>query len=168
MSFADSFLPEFDREMQTTRALLERVPLENATWKPHTRSAALGGLASHLANLAGFGVPIVNQDELDFAPPGSPAGAPVQAQYASKDELLGAFDRNVAGTRAAIQQLPDSGVATPWSLKHGGNVIFTLPRAAVLRTLMMNHIIHHRGQLSVYLRLNEVPLPSIYGPTADT
>lgn len=166
MSFADTFLPEFDQEMKTTRALLERVPLENETWKPHTKSTALGALASHIANLAGFGKPIVTLTELNFAPAGAPPRVP--AQFHTRDELLEAFDENVKASRDAISTLQPNDLGTPWALKNGEHTIFSLPRAAVLRTLLMNHIIHHRGQLSVYLRLNDVPLPSIYGPTADT
>ena len=166
MAFADAFLPEFDHEMKTTRSLLERVPLDNAAWKPHTKSTSLGVLASHVANLAGFGRAIVVQDEINMAPGGGPP-AP-QPQYHTTQELLGAFDSNVAAARAAIGGLQDSDVLSPWSLKMGEHIIFTLPRASALRSMMMNHIIHHRGQLSVYLRLNDVPLPSIYGPTADS
>lgn len=165
MSFADSFLPEFDHEMKTTRALLERVPFDNATFKPHSKSTALGPLASHVANLVGFGEQIVNADELNFAPGGQPR---LPSDFKNTADLLAAFDANVAKTRAAIQTLKDNQLGTPWSLRMGDHTIFTLPRASVIRTFMMNHIIHHRGQLSVYLRLNDVPLPSLYGPTADT
>lgn len=166
MAFADTFLPEFDQEMKTTRSLLERVPFSNASWKPHTKSTALGALASHLTNLSGFGVMIANQDGRDFSKAG-PEG-PGGKQYSSTEDLLSTFDANVAASRKAIAALPDSKLGDTWTLQNGSHVIFALPRAAVLRTLLMNHIIHHRGQLSVYLRLNDVPLPSIYGPTADT
>jgi uncharacterized damage-inducible protein DinB len=166
MSFADTFLPEFDQEMKTTRTMLERVPLEKETWKPHTKSTALGALASHIATLAGFGKQIATQTEVNFAPPGAPPRVP--PQYHSRDELLQVFDANVRATRDAVASLQPGDLATTWTLKHGDHTIFALPRAAVLRTMLMNHIIHHRGQLSVYLRLNDVPLPSVYGPTADT
>lgn len=162
MPFTDAFLPEFDQEMKTTRSLLERVPLDNAAWKPHTKSTALGALAAHIANLSGFGDIIVNQSGRDFA-----NYKPVQ-DPATREDLLARFDENVAKSRAAIAGLQDSTLGDPWTLRNGDHVIFTLPRAAVLRTMLMNHMIHHRGQLSVYLRQNEVPLPSIYGPTADT
>jgi uncharacterized damage-inducible protein DinB len=166
MPFADTFIPEFDQEMKTTRSLLERVPFENAAWKPHIKSTGLAALASHVAQLAGFGHIAIVADELDIAPAGgAPAPRPV---YGSTDELLAAFDENVAKSRAAVLTLEDKNLGTPWSLKMGGQAFFTMPRGAVLRTMLMNHIIHHRGQLSVYLRLNDVPLPSIYGPTADT
>lgn len=165
MAFSDAFLPEFDNEMKTTRSLLERVPFNDPAWKPHTKSTSLGGLASHLANLAGFGVMIANDSGRDFSkiPPEQMA-----RQFTSTEALLSAFDANVAASRKAIAAMPDSKLGDPWTLQNGDHVIFTLPRAAVIRTLLMNHIIHHRGQLSVYLRLNDIPLPSIYGPTADT
>jgi uncharacterized damage-inducible protein DinB len=166
MSFADAFLPEFDNEMKTTRAILERVPFEDPSWKPHPKSTSIGSLASHVAGLAGFGTAIVTQQEINMAPKEGPP--PVMAQYTTSAELLSAYDANVASTRAGITALQEADLMTPWTLKNGDHVVFTLPRASVIRTLMMNHIIHHRGQLSVYLRLNDVPLPSIYGPTADT
>lgn len=162
MAFKDALLPEFDQEMKTTRALLERVPLDKSAFKPHAKSTALGALASHIANLAGFGEMIVRDTERNFA-----TWVPLP-DAANTGELLERFDANAAKSRAAIAALEDKDIGTPWTLRAGDHVIFTLPRAAVLRTLLMNHIIHHRGQLSVYLRLNEVPLPSIYGPTADT
>jgi uncharacterized damage-inducible protein DinB len=168
MAFVDAFLPEFDQEMKTTRTLLERVPVEKSDWKPHTKSTALGALAFHLATLAGFGDMIVNQDGRDFAAGNQAALRAAASQQRSREELLALFDENVAKSRAALQKLQDKDLGATWTLRNGEHVIFSLPRAAVLRTLLMNHIIHHRGQLSVYLRLNEVPLPSIYGPTADT
>ncbi|MFI5229986.1 MAG: DinB family protein [Gemmatimonadales bacterium] len=166
MSFAEWFLPEFDQEMQTTRSLLERVPFDNASWRPHTKSTSLGGLASHVANLAGYGARVATEPEINFAPTGGAPYAP--KEFSNRDELLQAFDANAARSRAAIAALPDQALGVAWSLKFGDRVIFTQPRGVVLRSFMMNHIIHHRGQLSVYLRLNDVPLPSIYGPTADT
>lgn len=162
MAFADSFLPEFDNEMKTTRSLIERVPFDKGTWKPHGKSTALGPLASHIANLVGFGYMIATTEERDMAKGGMPGN------YDSTEKALAVFDENVKNTRAAIQGLSDDKLGIPWTLRMGEHVIMTLPRVAMLRVLMMNHIIHHRGQLSVYLRLNDVPLPSIYGPTADT
>jgi uncharacterized damage-inducible protein DinB len=165
MAFADIFLPEFDQEMKTTRSLLERVPLEKGTWAPHTRSTTLAGLATHICNLAAFGVRIVNEDGVNFAKPNRATAAKAPL---TRDELLATFDENAAAARAAIQTLTEDQLTTSWTLQSGDHVIFTLPRAAVLRTMLMSHVIHHRGQLSVYLRLLDVPLPSIYGPTADT
>ncbi len=166
MAFADSFLPEFDNEMKTTRSLLERVPFDNPTWKPHTKSTDLGSLASHVANLVGFTIPIASSNALDFSNP--EAAKFVSMSYANNAELLNAFDANVSAARQAITKLADADLMTSWELKNGEHVVLSIPRVAALRSFMMNHIIHHRGQLSVYLRLNNVPLPSIYGPTADT
>ena len=166
MAFADSFLPEFDNEMKTTRALLERVPFDRASWKPHAKSTDLGALASHVANLAGFGHRIVEADTLDMALPGTVER--INSRYQDSAELLGVFDGNTGKTREAIAKMSEQILLTTWTLRLGDQVILSLPRVAALRALMMNHIIHHRGQLSVYLRLNDVPLPSIYGPTADT
>jgi uncharacterized damage-inducible protein DinB len=168
MAFADAFLPEFDHEMQTTRSLLERVPLEQSEWRPHPKSTALGPLASHLAQLAGYGERIVKLTEIDFSTPAAQASAAEGAKKRTREELLALFDANVAKSRAAIQSIQDKDLGVKWTLRNGDHVIFSLPRAAVLRSMLMNHMIHHRGQLSVYLRLNDVPLPSIYGPTADT
>jgi uncharacterized damage-inducible protein DinB len=163
MAFVDVLLTEFDQEMKSTRAMLERVPMDRESWTPHSKSTALGPLASHLVNLAGFGAGIATLTEIDVAEPNSR-----RPDYHTVEALLAGFDANIAAAREAISKLTETDLTVPWTLKYGDHVIFTLPRAAVLRTLMMNHIIHHRGQLSVYLRLNEVPLPPIYGPTADS
>lgn len=162
MTFITSLLAEFDHEMKTTRSLLERVPFEKSSWKPHTKSTSLGDLASHIANLAGYGAMIVEVDQIDMA------GRGPQPAFQSRDEMLQAFDANVAKSRTALGTLQDDRLKTNWVLRMGDHVIFDLPRPVVIRNMLMNHMIHHRGQLSVYLRENDVPLPSIYGPTADT
>lgn len=161
MSIVEALLPEYDHEMATTRKLLERVPEEKLDWKPHQKSFSLGGLATHVANLASWGEVALNQSELDLA-----VTAP-QPPVASRAELLAAFDKNVATTRAALAGRSDAELMAPWSLKRDGHTIFSMPKVAVWRSFVMNHLIHHRGQLSVYLRENNVPLPSIYGPSAD-
>ena len=161
MALVDALLPEFDREIATTRKLLERLPDGRFDWKPHAKSTSLGDLATHLANLASWGQHTVTQSELDLG------GSGRMARIESKADVLAAFDRNAAATRAALQGRSDAEMMAPWSLKNGGHTIFTMPKAAVWRSFVMNHLIHHRGQLSVYLRLNDVPLPSIYGPSAD-
>ena len=166
MSIAQSMLPEFDHEMATTRTLLERVPEERASWTPHPKSTGLGALAAHIAGLPRFGPMALTGTELDFDPPGGPRFTPPIFEGTAK--TLRSFDEHVREARAAIAAASDADLMVPWSLKRRGATVFTMPRVGVLRTLMMNHIIHHRGQLSVYLRLNDVPLPSIYGPTADT
>jgi uncharacterized damage-inducible protein DinB len=165
VTIAEALLPEFDHEMATTRRLLERVPEDRAAWKPHPKSTALGPLAIHVASLPSMGVRALGATEIDFNPPGGPPFKP--PPFESTAQLLRVFDDNVQKARAAIESVTDAELKAKFTLKSGGKTIFSLPRAAVLRSMMMNHIIHHRGQLSVYLRENDVPLPSIYGPTAD-
>lgn len=164
MSIAESVLPELDNEMATTRRLLERVP-PNLDFKPHPKSFSLGDLAAHIANLPVWGVMTMQQTELDLNPPGGPGWTP--PKYGSKDDNLRNFDQNVANARAALAAASDPDYLVGWTLKNAGATIFTMPRVVVIRAFVLNHIIHHRGQLSVYLRMNEVPVPSIYGPTAD-
>jgi len=163
--FLEYFLGEFDHEMQTTRALLARVPDADAAWRPHVKSTPVGTLAQHIANLVEMGVLITEAEERHVNPPGGPPTVPVP--YTSTAALLQSFDANVGAARTAIARLTEASLVEPWSLRVGGLTMFSMPRAAVLRTYLLNHIIHHRGQLSVYLRLLDVPLPSIYGPTAD-
>ena len=165
MAISKSLLPEFDYEMQTTRKLLERVPDEKFDWKPHPRSTAMGGLATHVANIPTWAINAVTQDSLDLAPGGVPV--PPMEMAKGNDLLLQTFDSNVAKAREAIAGAADESLFQPWSLLMNGKEIMTLPRVAVLRSFVLNHLIHHRGQLSVYLRLNDIPVPSIYGPSAD-
>lgn len=165
MSMADGLLPEFDHEMANTRKLLERVPPDRSDWKPHERSMTLIGLSTHLANLPSWAVLSLKQDSFDVAPPG---GEPRrQAPLASVEAALAMFDKNVSEARTAIAGASDGDLTKPWSLLSGGKTVFTMPRVAVLRAMVMNHMIHHRAQLGVYLRLNDVPVPALYGPTAD-
>lgn len=166
MSIAQNLLSEFDHEMATTRALLERVPDEDASWRPHPKSSTLGDLAVHIAGLPGLGIQVLESEEYDMNPPGGPAYSP--PEFESTSALLDAFDSSVGAFREALEGVSDEEMMKVWTFKGGGETIMELPRAAILRTLLMNHLIHHRGQLSVYLRLRDVPLPSIYGPTADT
>jgi uncharacterized damage-inducible protein DinB len=166
MPITDALLLEFDQEMTTTRALLERVPADAATWQPHPKSMSLGVLAVHIANLVRYTEATVQRTELDFAGPDAAKFASLP--FSSTDELVTAFDRNVTSARAAIAGFGEQDLREKWTLRVGPRIIFTLPRAAVLRSFIMNHIIHHRGQLSVFLRLRDVPLPPIYGPTADS
>jgi uncharacterized damage-inducible protein DinB len=161
VGIADALLPEFDREMSITRKLLERVPEDKFTWKPHPKSMSLVELSTHVATIPSWGAPTLNESELDFAtqPPNTAA--------ASRADLLTRFDRNVADTRAALVGKTDAEMMATWSLKHNGQKLFTMPKAAVWRGFVLNHLVHHRGQLSVYLRLNDVPVPAMYGPSAD-
>jgi uncharacterized damage-inducible protein DinB len=160
-----ALLPEFDHEMATTRRTLERVPEDKFDWAPHPKSMKLGQLASHLADMPSWGAVGLKQDSLDLAPPGAPPYQPFQA--ASRAQVLERFDKNVAAARTAIADTGDPEYMKPWSLLRGGQTLLTMPKVGVIRSFVMNHIIHHRGQLSVYLRLNNVPVPSIYGPSAD-
>jgi uncharacterized damage-inducible protein DinB len=165
MGLSEALLPEFDIEMANTRKTLERVPEDRLDWKPHEKSTTMGGLATHLANLPSWAALTIDKDSFDMAPPGAPPFRLPQA--GSVKEVLEQFDKNVASARAAIAGASDEQLFKTWSLLSGGNNIFTLPKVAVLRSFVMNHIIHHRAQLGVYLRLNDVPVPSIYGPSAD-
>ncbi len=165
MSISASLLPEFDQEMANTRKALERIPDDKFDWKPHEKSGAMGWLATHLANLPSWAVLTIKQDSLDLAPPGG--GSFRIEPKNSRREILEDFDKNVAAARAAIAGASDEELLKPWSLLKGGVTLMTLPKIAVLRSFVMNHIIHHRGQFTVYLRLNDVPVPSIYGPSAD-
>jgi len=166
MSIAESLLPEFDQEMAATRQLLARTPEAEAAWKPHPRSWNLGQLAIHLAMLPTWMVVTLQQTELDMNPPGGSSYR--SPEFQSTAALLALFDESVRNARAAVAAASDQDFMVPWTLKNGGTTVFSLPRVAVVRSFVMNHGIHHRGQYTVYLRLRDVPLPSIYGPTADT
>ena len=161
MPLVDALLPEFDHEMTTTRKVLERVPEDRFDWKPHAKSFSVGELATHVANLPTWGTETLTKSEIDLA------GGQRVAALASKAELIATFDKNVAATRAALTGKTDAELLAIWSLKRGGKTIFSMPKTAVLRSFVLSHVIHHRGQLSVYLRLLDVPVPSIYGPSAD-
>ena len=165
MAMRDALLPEFDMEMASTRKMLERVPLENFEYKPHDKSGSLGWLALHVADLPAWVCETINKDELDFAPVGQPR--PAAPKMETREALLASFDKKVADGRAAIAGVSDERLAGNWTLKAGGHTIFTMPRATVLRSFVMNHLIHHRAQLGVYLRMNDVAVPGMYGPSAD-
>lgn len=166
MGLSQNLLPEFDHEMENTRKTLERVPEDKFGWKPHLRSGTMGWLAAHVAQLPGWGTMIVETDSLDIAPPGGPAPTP-PSPPASRAALLETFEQNVSAGRAAIAGASDERLMAPWTLLSGGKTVFSLPRIAVLRSSVMNHMIHHRAQLGVYLRLNDIPVPALYGPSAD-
>jgi uncharacterized damage-inducible protein DinB len=165
MSYADSILSEFDHEMATTRKVLERIPEDKLDWRAHPKSNTIGWNANHLAELPGWSVSIVTQPEFDFAPVG---GQRYQTpKLTSRREILELFDRNVADARKALAGLKDESLNDPWTLRGGDRIIFTMPRASVIRSFLMNHIIHHRAILGVYLRLNNIPVPAMYGPSGD-
>src|SRR5229473_671363 len=154
MSIAQSLLPEFEQEMANTRKVLERVPDEKWNWKPHDKSGTTGWLAVTL-----------NSESLDYAPVDGPSYTPPKIE--NLKELLAAFDKESAEARAALTKASDEDMMQNWSLLAGGKEIFTMPRVACVRGMIMNHLIHHRGQLTVYLRLLNVPVPGLYGPSAD-
>src|SRR5256712_3569543 len=166
MKLSDLFLSEFDHEMSTARTTLERIPEDKLSWKPHEKSMPLNRLAGHIAELAGWAVPTIEQESLDFRPPGQPP--PFQPTIAtSRKQVLEIFDKNREASRRSIAAASDEHLMKNWSLLNAGQTILTMPRFAVLRSFCINHIIHHRAQLGVYLRLNNVPVPSVYGPSAD-
>ncbi len=165
MGLSASLLPEFDNEMVSTRRTLERVPHEKSDWKPHEKSMAMGDLATHLCNIPTWVGYTIDQDSLDLAPEGQPL--PSAESPSSQAELLATFDANVIKARATIAEASDQELFKPWTLLSNGQTIMTLPKVAVLRGFVMNHLIHHRAQLGVYLRLNDIPVPSVYGPSAD-
>ena len=161
MGIKDALLAEYDHEMGTTRRLLERIPDDRLTWKPHEKSMALGGLATHLANLPTWSGTILSDASFDLA-----TAPPNRAPLGSRAEILALFDASTGRARALMDR-SDGEYMASWSLKRGGQDMFTLPRIAAFRSFVLSHTIHHRGQLSVYLRLNDVPVPPIYGPSAD-
>ena len=161
MAIADALLPEFDHEMGVTRRLLERVPEDKFAWRPHAKSYSMIELATHVATIPFWGVPTLTETELDLGGSNQNTTAP------SRADLVSRFDKHVADTRAALVGKSDAEMMVAWSLKNNGQTLFTMPRIAVWRSFVMHHMVHHRGQLSVYLRLNDVPVPAMYGPSAD-
>jgi uncharacterized damage-inducible protein DinB len=163
MTIAELLLPEFDQEMTATRRVLERVPEEKFAWKPHAKSFSLGNLASHVVNMLGWTVDTMEKTEFDLD-----SVTPEEMNKAAKTraELLEWFDANVPKARAALQK-SDSEYQVPWTLKKGSQSFFTMPRYTCVRSFCLNHIVHHRAQLTVYLRENDVPVPGLYGPSAD-
>ncbi len=160
MAMIDAMLAELEQEAQATRRLLERVPEDRLSWKPHPKSFSLGQIALHLAELPG-GVGSMAAEEMFPLPQFQ------QKEAESRAELLRAFERGLTTARDALGRMDDQKLMGTWTLQHEGRVLMSLPRVALLRSLLLNHYYHHRGQLTVYLRLLNVPLPSTYGPTAD-
>jgi uncharacterized damage-inducible protein DinB len=161
MAIKEGLLAEFDHEIATTRKLLERLPDAKLSWKPHVKSFSLGGLATHLANLPLWTQTILNEGSYNLA-----ADTPRATEMASREDILRTFDENAKRARGWMDKT-DAEYVARWSLLRGTQEVFSMPRVAALRSFVLSHIIHHRGQLSVYLRLNDIPVPPIYGPTAD-
>jgi len=161
MALKDGLIAEYDHEVATTRKLIERVPDDKLTWKPHPKSMSMGGLAQHIANLPNWGSMILEHQTFDLAdaPPNLP-------EPASRAAVLTVFEKSTAGTRKQLDR-SDGELLAFWTLRRDGHETFTLPRVSAFRSFVLNHLIHHRGQLSVYLRLNDIPVPPIYGPSAD-
>jgi uncharacterized damage-inducible protein DinB len=165
MTYAESILPEFDQEMASTRKVLERVPEDKLDWRPHAKSNTIGWNANHLVEMPSWVPVTINSPSLDIAPLGGPTYQ--SPKLATRRELLETFDRNVAAARQALAAAKDQDMDHSWSLLRGGSPLFTLPKRAVIRTFVINHIIHHRAVLCVYLRMNDIPVPGMYGPSGD-
>ena len=161
MSMCQAMLQEFENEAGTTRRVLERVPGDKLTWKPHPKSMSLGGICTHLANLPNWGATILSDVSFDLA-----SAPPNVEEKKSRADILALFEDATRRTRAALDRT-DAELMAPWSLRRGGQEMFTMPRVSAFRTFVLYHSVHHRGQLSVYLRLNDIAVPSIYGPSAD-
>jgi uncharacterized damage-inducible protein DinB len=162
MATREALLAEYDHEMAATRRLLICVPDDRLAWTPHERSRTLGALALHIARIPGWAAHIVDAARFDLDEMPMPHVEPV-----SRTQVLQLFDENTRSTRRALDR-SDAELNAPWSLERGGQAMFSMPRAAAVRTFVLGHVVHHRGQLTVYLRLNDIPVPAIYGPTADT
>ena len=157
----DGLTAEFDHEMATTRRVIERVPDDKLTWKPHGKSMSMGGLALHLANLPNWGSMILDMPSFDLAD-----APPNLAEPSARAAILSHFDASTSSTRKRLDRT-DAELLALWTLKRAGQEVFTLPRISAFRSFVLSHMIHHRGQLTVYLRLNDVAVPAVYGPTAD-
>ena len=165
MKICDAILPEYDQEVATTRKCLARIPDGKFSYKPHPKSFEMGALAVHIATMLDWGVLTMQTDSFDYAPLG---GEPyVAPKAATNAELLAMYDKASAAFREALAGAENEAMMKPWSLMAGGQTMFTMPKAAVIRGMILNHIVHHRGQLSVYLRMCDIPVPAIYGPSAD-
>ena len=165
MSIGQTMLPEFDEEMKNTRKVLDRCPDEKWSWKPHDKSGTLGWLAGHVGTVPEWIAMVVKTQELDYAPVGGPAYEPPKIE--NRAQLLAGFDKASAEARTALANVSDADIAKGWKLLAGGNEVFTMPRIACIRSMCLNHMIHHRAQLTVYLRLLNVAVPGLYGPSAD-
>ena len=165
MSLAESLLPEFDQEMANTRKVLERIPDDKLDWRAHPKSNTIGWNANHLAESVDWIEGVLTTPSFDVAPPGGPRYQ--SPKLKTSREILALFDRNVAAARKALVAMSDDAMSQQWSLLEAGKPFFTMPRAAAIRTFGISHLIHHRAILCVYLRLNSIPVPGMYGPSGD-
>lgn len=162
MAERDSLLPEFDQETAATRLVLERVPGGALEWRPHAKSFNMGELATHLSRLPHWGTLILKQDSYDLATSG-PRGQALPTIAA----ILSQFDANVREVRTTLVEMTDGQLLQPWTLRRGDRIVMSVPKVSAVRGFVVRHLVHHRGQMTVYLRMNDVPLPPLYGPTAD-
>jgi uncharacterized damage-inducible protein DinB len=162
MGIGEALHAEMEQEAVASRKMLERIPADKFDYKPHEKSMSMGRLASHIAEMFNWTAVTLQQDELDFAKfdykPFEPA---------TTDDLVEYFDKNIAEALDILKNTSDGVFFEPWTMRSGEQIYFTMPKVVTMRSFVMNHIVHHRGQLSVYLRLNDIPVPSIYGPSAD-
>lgn len=162
MKLNEALLAELQMEAQSTRKMLASIPDDKLTWKPHDKSMSLGHLASHMADIPNWAVVTIEQDELDFATSDYKV-----KEYENTAELLKSFDENMAKAVKSLENASDETMMKNWKMRAGDVIYMDMPKVQVMRGFVLNHNVHHRGQLSVYLRLNDIPLPSVYGPTAD-
>ena len=163
MNLSDSFIAELQQESAATRKCLERIPEDKFDWKPHEKSFTMARLATHIAEMVGWAKETIEKSELDFAA----AGEYKPFEPKTTAELVEYFDKNLAAAIGALKNASDEALMENWKLRNGEEIYFDMPRAQVLRGMVFNHMINHRGQLSVYLRLNDIPVPALYGPSAD-
>ena len=161
MAINDGFIGELKHEAATTRKILERIPAEKFDWKPHEKSMAMGRLAIHVADMFSWFPGTLEMDGLDFAKGYD------EPKAATAEELVALLDKNAAAAEESLKRSDDANFMKTWTLRNGEQVLLQMPKIAVLRGMVMNHIVHHRGQLSVYLRINDIPVPAMYGPSAD-
>ncbi len=161
MRTVDTFLTELERESETTRRLLERLPEDKLGWKPHEKSMSLGQLAIHVAAIPGAIAAWLRADSYDVS------SEMTEPEARSRAQVIEAFEKNLAEAAETLGEFDDAALAKMWTVKKDGRTLMAMPRSAVVRFVMLNHLVHHRGQLSVYLRLLDVPVPLIYGPSAD-
>jgi uncharacterized damage-inducible protein DinB len=162
MTIAETLLLDYDAEIKNTRRLLERIPEDKPEWRPHPKSMPMGRLAVHVARLPMFGSTILTTDELDMATAKFPS-----LVFEGREKLLEQLEETSTTTRKALESSSDEHLLKNWKLRFGDQVFGDGPRVVLYKTMFFNHLIHHRGQLTVYLRLNEVPVPGLYGPSAD-